>query len=248
MFQSLAGEEPGDQPLYAGLSASVRLGLAAPRIPGETFRMEPFAAGEPPPALAAVHAAAARARQALLDREHEFDIRRRYLRLAIEDYVKAVEPLTPKVGEALPAETPAYKQQMAALKNQLGRAQADIAALHGILLRQEQAKDVAERVRAVAKDMSGRPGAGDAKKLLDGLVETLDKNLAATAAMLKAGETLVAGYVEWLSTQRAAAEALEIEVAEGGAAPRDKTTSFFERKAWIESAPRESAPKPPPKR
>ncbi len=216
----LAGERPGDQPLYGGTSPSIRLGATPPRVPDKLYRMPP-PPGDPGPALSRLHHSASLARQALADRENEYDLRRRYLRLNTLEYAAIVAPLVPRIGTPLPANIAATQSRLGAVKQAQARIGADVVALSGILLRQQHAKSVAERVLAVARQSALAPA--------QPIALALRQAIEAADAMLKDGDKLLAEHVEWLTVQRAALDAVEAEIAQGPTAPPPGPARIFTR-------------------
>ncbi len=227
---ALAGERPGDHPLYPGTSASIRLGAEAPRMTDKLYRIPPLPAGEPGPALARLAHSAGLARQALADREHEYDLRRRDLLINSLDYAAIVQPLVPAVGSPLAPNNPATQSRLGAVKQAVARIGADIVALNGILLRQQHAKGVAERVAVAARQRSAQPGLTDAQRTLAQRTGvSLADSIAAAESMIKDGEKLVADYADWLVVQRGALETVEIEIAQGSATPPPGPARLFSR-------------------
>ncbi len=204
VFIALAGEAPGDKPLYTGFTASARFGRPNPAIVEKVYRPPLLPDG---PTGAAADSARA-VRQALSDRAGDYELRARYLRLNAEEFQVAALPLKPSVGQPLPPDDSASQARIAAVRQAMTRIQADVLSLNGVVLRADQTKALAERVLAAVK----AGGAGTAA-----LVTPLTEGIANIDRLLKDGDALVAAYVEWMADQRTALDALEDEIRRGAA-------------------------------
>ena len=204
-YIALVGEAPGDKPLYTGFSPSARLGRTHPGSAEASYRPPGLPDG---PTGAAADAARA-ARQALSDRASDFELRTRYLRLNASEYQAAAAPLKPSVGEPLPPDNPRTQARIAAAREAMARVQGDVLSIHGIVQRSDQTKAQAERALASVR----AAGAAAAP-----LVAPLAEGIANIDKMMKAGDVLVAAYVEWMGDQRTALDALEDEIRRGVAA------------------------------
>jgi hypothetical protein len=201
-YIALVGEAPGDKPLYTGFSPSVRLARANPPIPEASYR--PPLLPDGPTGRAAD--AARVARQELSDRASDFELRARYLRLNAGEYLVPAGLLRPNVGQPLPPNDARTQARFAAARQAMERMQGDVLSIHGILQRAEQSKAQAERALAAVR----AAGAGAAP-----LVQPLTEGINGIERMMKAGEALVAKYVEWMADQRTALDALEEEIRSG---------------------------------
>jgi hypothetical protein len=204
-YIALVGEAPGDKPLYTGLSPSARVARPAPSIAEVVYRPPVLPDG---PTGAAADSARA-ARQALSDRASDYELRARYLRLNVGEYMAAAQPLKPTVGEPLPPDIPRTQARFAAARAALARMQGDVLSLHGIVQRSEQTRAIAARVLADVR--AAGPAAAP-------LVQPLTEGIANVDRLMRDGEALVAVYVEWLADQRTALDALEDEIRRGVAA------------------------------
>lgn len=204
VYLALAGEAPGDKPLYTGFTASARFGRPHPRFVESTYRPPQLPDAPTGPATDAARGA----RQAMSDRASDYELRARYLRLAAEEFQAAALPLKPTVGQPLPADDAASRSRLAAVRQTMTRIQADVLSLNGIVLRADQTKAIAERALA-AVTAAGTGAAPLAAPLREGIAN-IDR-------LLKDGDALVAAYVEWMADQRTALEALEDEIRRGAA-------------------------------
>ncbi len=204
VFIALAGEAPGDKPLYTGFTASARFARPHPAVAERVYRPAQLPDG---PAGAAADAARA-ARQAMSDRASDYELRARYLRLNAEEFQAAALPLKPAVGQPLPADDGTSQSRIAAVRRAMTRIQADVLSINGVVLRADQTKAQAERALAAV-----RAGAGTAA-----LAAPLAEGIAGMDRLLKDGDALVAAYVEWMADQRTALDALEDEIRRGTAA------------------------------
>lgn len=201
-YIALVGEAPGDKPLYTGFSPSARLGRPNPGFAEASYRPPGLPDG---PTGAAADAARA-ARQALSDRASDFELRTRYLRLNAGEYQAAAAPLKPAVGSPLPPDNPRTQARIAAAREAMARVQGDVLSIYGIVQRSDQTKAQAERALAAVR-AAGTTAAPLATPLAEGIA-SIDK-------MMKAGDVIVAAYVEWLGDQRTALDALEDEIRRG---------------------------------
>jgi len=201
VYLALAGEAPGDNPLYTGFTASARFGRPSPLIAEKVYRPPQLPEGPTGPAADQARAA----RQAMSDRASDFELRARYLRLNAGEYAVAATPLKPSVGQPLPPVDTATQARIAAVRQAMTRIQADVLSLNGVVLRTDQTKAQAARALAAARASGG--GEALVKPLADG-IENLDR-------LLKDGDALVAAYVEWMADQRTALDALEDEIRRG---------------------------------
>lgn len=204
-YIALVGEAPGDKPLYTGLSPSARLARPAPGIPEATFRPPLLPDG---PTGATAEAARA-ARQTLSDRASDYELRVRYLRLNADEFLAAVTPLKPAVGQPLPPDDARTQARLTAARQALARVQGDVLSIYGIVQRSEQSKAQAERALAAVR--AGGPG-------LAPLAGSLGEGIAGIEKMMQAGDRLVAAFVEWMGDQRTALDTLEDEIKRGVAA------------------------------
>jgi hypothetical protein len=203
-YLALAGEAPGDKPLYTGFTASVRFGRPPPAIGEKVYRPPQLPDGPTGPAADQARLV----RQAMSDRASDYELRARYLRLNAVEFATAAQPLKPAVGQPLPPDDQASQARFVALRQAMTRIQADVLSLNGIVLRTDQTKAQAERALAAVR---ANPGAADLVKPLTEGITNLDR-------LLKDGDALVAVYVEWMGDQRTALDALEDEIRRGTAA------------------------------
>jgi hypothetical protein len=201
-YLALVGEAPGDKPLYTGSSPSVRLGRPPPGIPEVVFRPPVLPDG---PTGAAAEAARA-ARQVLSDRASDYELRVRYLRLNAGEFLAAVAPLKPVVGQPMQPDNARTQARITAAREAMARIQGDVLSIYGIVQRSEQTKAQAERALAAVR----AAGAGAAP-----LAAPLGEGIASIEKMMQAGGRLVAAYVEWMGDQRTALDTLEDEIKRG---------------------------------
>lgn len=219
VFLTFAGEAPADRTLFMEFAGAQRLGRQPPSIP--TTRYPPSSSPEikREDGSSMMHAYDW-VRQALSDRDDEFQFRRQSLTLSVTAYLKAASELDLAAGDPLPNLDAAFEAHMKAARAALNEIEDDIFKLNKLVV-------------LIQRDLeTGRSVAARAVELNSVLATVASASINTAENLLTAVSKIAAEYVEYINGQRDALNRLETQVVKATVA--DNVWAIQSRNTLIE--------------
>ncbi len=219
VFLTFVGEAPTDRTLFTEFAGAQRLGRQPPGIPTTRYppSISPDTRREDGSSM--MHAYD-RVRQALSDRDDEFQFRRQSLTLFVAAYLKAASELDLAAGDPLPNPDAAFEADMKAARAALNEIEGDVFKLNKLVVLIQRDLEAARSVAARALERNS-------------VLATVASASINTAENLVAAVSEVAAeYVEYIDGQRDALSRLEAQVVKATGA--DNVWAIQSRDTLIE--------------